>query len=186
MYIDEGSLDPEFRLVLADTPGAEDIRRCFACGGCSGICPVSKENPLYDPRKIVHMCLIGLKERLLSSEMIWYCTRCDTCQFACPQGVSLSKVMRALRHMAVDGHYVDTSTLEDWGKLAQVKGGRCAGCLTCVRVCPFEAVFINKKKRAFVQVNPLKCRACGICTIECPRGAITVRQEVENPEMLLA
>ncbi len=186
MSIIEDSLDPEFKFILAGTPGAEDIRRCFACGTCAGICPVSRDNPAYDPRKIMHMIILGLKDRLLSSEMIWYCTRCDTCQFACPQGVRMSKVIEALREMAVAGGYVDVPTLQGWGKLAVVKAGRCAGCLTCVRVCPFEAVSVKKTKRAFIEVDPLRCRACGVCTTECPRGAITVRQEEANPEILSA
>lgn len=181
--IGKESLDPEFKFVLADIPGAEDIRRCFACGSCTGICPVSRENPPYDPRKIVHMVIIGLKERLLTSEMIWECTRCDTCQFVCPQGVRMSTVINALRQMAIHGEYVDVPTLQGWGKLAAVKAGRCVGCLTCARVCPFEALYRGKKKRAFIQVNPLKCRACGLCTAECPRGAIVIGQKDDRPEI---
>jgi heterodisulfide reductase subunit C len=170
-------LDPDFKFVLGDMPGAEDIRRCFACGTCTGICPVSRDNPAYDPRKIIHMVILGLKDRLLSSEMIWHCTRCDTCQFACPQGVRMSTVINALRQMAVQGEYVDISTLQGWGKLAKVEAGRCVGCLTCARLCPFEAIYRGKNKRAFVQVDPLKCRACGLCTVECPRGAIVIRAQ---------
>lgn len=186
MPIIEENLDSEFKFVLAYTPGAEDIRRCFACGSCSGVCPVSKENPAYDPRKIVHMSLIGLKDRLLSSEMIWQCTRCGTCQFACPQGVRMSNVISALREMAIKGHYVDITTLHNWGKLARVRRGRCVGCLTCSRVCPFGAIYIEKKGRSSVQVDPLKCRACGLCTVECPRGAIVLMErEGDEPSPLI-
>lgn len=185
MSIHQENLDPEFKFILAYTPGAEDIRRCFACGSCSGICPVSKENPAYDPRKIVHMSLIGLKARLLSSEMIWQCTQCNTCQFACPQGVRMSSVISALRQLAVKGCYVDTATLQGWGRLAKVKRGRCVGCLTCARVCPFGAIYVEKKERAFVQVDSLKCRACGLCTVECPRGAIFLAEREEGEPILL-
>jgi heterodisulfide reductase subunit C len=177
VLIRKEDLDPEFKFVLGDMPGAEDIRRCFACGGCTGICPVNRDNPAYDPRKIIHMAILGFKSRLLSSEMIWQCTRCDTCQFACPQGVRMSTIISALRQMAVRGGYVDVLTLQEWGKLAAVKAGRCVGCLTCARVCPFEAIYREKKKRAFIQVDPLKCRACGLCTVECPRGAIVIRAQ---------
>lgn len=178
-------LDPDFKFVLADMPGAEDIRRCFACGTCTGICPVSRDNPVYDPRKIIHMVILGLKDRLLSSEMIWHCTRCDICQFACPQGVRMSTVISALRQMAVQGEYVDLPTLQGWGKVAKVKAGRCVGCLTCARICPFEAIYRGKNKRAFVQVDPLRCRACGLCTVECPRGAIVIGSESNRLEIFL-
>ena len=160
---------------VAAMPGAELVKRCFACGACTDICPVSRENPVYDPRKIIHMIIIGLKERLLSSEMIWECTHCDTCEFVCPEGVQISNVINALREMAIKGEYVDIPTLQEWGRIPKVKAGRCAGCLTCMRVCPFEALYIGKEKRAFVRINPLKCSGCGLCTAECPRGAIVIR-----------
>lgn len=172
--IGEEELDPGFKYVLADITGAEDLKSCFACGGCTGICPVSRENPDYDPRKIIHMVILGLKGRLLSSEMIWQCTRCDTCQFVCPQGVRVSGIINALRQMALEGEYVDIATLQEWGRVARVQPGRCAGCLTCVRVCPFDAAYVGKEKRAPVKVDPLKCRGCGLCTVECPRGAIVI------------
>lgn len=174
-------LDPKFKFLLGKIPGAEDLRRCFACGSCAGICPVSKENPIYDPRKIMHMIIIGLRDRLLSSEMIWQCTRCDTCQFVCPQGVRISTVINALRQMAIKGEYVDVSTVQDWGRIARIKAGRCVGCLTCLRVCPFEALYVEKEKRAFVRVDPLKCRGCGLCTIECPREAIVLDDSDDQP-----
>ena len=174
-------LDPRFKFVLADIPGAEEIRRCFTCGSCTGICPVSRESSVYDPRKIIHMVIIGLRDRLLSSEMIWRCTLCDTCQFVCPQGIRMSNVINALRQMAITGEYVDIPTLQDWGRIAKVKAGRCVGCLTCMRVCPFEAPYIEKEKRAFVRIDPLKCRGCGLCTTECPRGAIVISNNDDMP-----
>jgi heterodisulfide reductase subunit C len=174
MTIYREDLEPRFKFEVAELPGAEDLKRCFACGSCTGICPVSRENSGYDPRKIIHMVILGLKGRLLASEMIWQCTHCDTCEFICPQGVRMSNIINALRQMAVQGEYVDIATLQEWGRVAKVKPGKCVGCLTCVRVCPFEAVYVGKEKRAFVKVDPLKCRGCGLCTAECPRGAIVI------------
>lgn len=180
MDISKNDLDPNFKFILSDIPGAEDIKRCFACGSCTGICPVNKDNPAYDPRKIIHMIILGLKDRLLASEMIWQCTQCDTCQFVCPQGVRLSKVINALRYVAIKNEYVNIATVQEWGKVAKIKAGRCVGCLTCVRFCPFDAIYIKKEKRAFVRIDPLKCRGCGLCTAECPRGAIVINDCVEN------
>lgn len=172
MTITKSDLQPQFKFEVTAIPGGELVKRCFACGSCTGVCPVSMENPVYDPRKIIHMVIIGLRERVLSSEMIWQCTRCDTCQFVCPQQVPMSNVINALRQMAIRGEYVDIPTLQKWGKITKVKAGRCVGCLTCIRICPFEALYIEKEKRAFVRVDPLKCRGCGLCVAECPRGAI--------------
>ncbi len=174
MTITKNDLQHQFKFELTAMPGGELVKRCFACGSCTGICPVNRENPVYDPRKIIHMIIIGLRERTLASEMIWQCTSCDTCEFVCPQEVRMSNVINALRQMAISGEYVDIPTLQEWGRIARVKAGRCVGCLTCIRMCPFEALYIEKEKRAFVRIDPLKCRGCGLCTAECPRGAIDI------------
>ena len=105
--IDE--LDPQFKYEVADQPGGENIKNCFACGVCTGGCPVSEIDPAYDPRKIIRMILLGMRERVLSSDFIWLCALCNTCSFICPQNVRFSEVMGALRDMAVKEGYVDSS-----------------------------------------------------------------------------
>ncbi len=35
-------LDLRFRDEIADQPGGENIRRCFACGTCAAGCPVTE------------------------------------------------------------------------------------------------------------------------------------------------
>ena len=97
MAIDKDELDPRFKFEVAELPGGEHIKQCFACGTCTAVCPVSNIFPEYDPRKIIHMIILGLKDRVLSSEAIWYCSHCDTCEFVCPQGVRMSNVINALR-----------------------------------------------------------------------------------------
>lgn len=105
--IDE--LDPQFKYEVADQPGGENIKSCFACGVCTGGCPVSDIDSSYDPRKIIRMILLGMKERVLSSDFIWLCSLCNTCSFICPQNVRFSETMEVLRDMAVKEGYVDPS-----------------------------------------------------------------------------
>jgi NADPH-dependent glutamate synthase beta subunit-like oxidoreductase/ferredoxin len=45
---------------------------------------------------------------------------------------------------------------------------KCATCLTCLRVCPLEAVEIREDLVA----DPARCQACGVCASHCPAGAI--------------
>jgi len=52
-------LDPQFKYEVSKQPGGENIKNCFACGVCTGGCPVSEINPTYDPRKIIRMILLG-------------------------------------------------------------------------------------------------------------------------------
>lgn len=56
------------------------------------------------------------------------------------------------------------------GIVAMVDGERCAACLTCVRVCPYEVPVINIKGEA--EIDLAKCKGCGSCSAECPARAI--------------
>ena len=105
-------LDPNFKFEVAAHPGGEAVKACFACGACTGGCPASDVDPAYDPRKIVRMILLGMKERVLSSDIIWLCHMCYTCSFHCPQDVQFVNVMAVLREMAVKEGYVSPSFLK--------------------------------------------------------------------------
>jgi len=61
-------------------------------------------------------------------------------------------------------------TLQVGGVVAVVDGERCAACLTCVRVCPYEVPVINMRGEA--EIDPAKCKGCGSCAAECPARAI--------------
>ena len=56
------------------------------------------------------------------------------------------------------------------GIVAVVDGDRCAACLTCVRVCPYEVPVINIEGAA--EIDLAKCKGCGSCAAECPAMAI--------------
>ena len=60
--------------------------------------------------------------------------------------------------------------LQVGGVVAMVEGERCAACLTCVRVCPYEVPVINAKGEA--EIDLAKCKGCGSCAAECPARAI--------------
>jgi formate dehydrogenase beta subunit len=49
---------------------------------------------------------------------------------------------------------------------------KCAGCLTCVRICPFGVATVEK-----TAVMPQElCQACGLCAAECPAAAIALKR----------
>lgn len=56
------------------------------------------------------------------------------------------------------------------GAVALVSPEKCVACLTCVRVCPFEAPHITDQ--GIAEIELAKCRGCGICAAECPVKAI--------------
>lgn len=98
-------LDPNFKFEVAKERGGELIVRCFACGTCSASCPVRWVNDRFNPRRIIHMVLLGLKDQVLTEDFVWLCAGCFSCQERCPQGVKIGDLMTALRNIAVrEGH----------------------------------------------------------------------------------
>ena len=59
------------------------------------------------------------------------------------------------------------------GVVATVEEGRCAVCLTCVRVCPYGVPHIRHEGHAVIE--PAECHGCGICASECPGKAISLQ-----------
>jgi heterodisulfide reductase subunit C len=97
--------DPNFKYDLAAQPGGEQVKACFSCGTCTAGCPVTDVDSRYSPRKIIRLVLLGQREAVLASELLWYCETCYACSAYCPQDVKFGDVMRALREMAArEGH----------------------------------------------------------------------------------
>jgi heterodisulfide reductase subunit C len=94
-------LDPRFKDEVSRIPGGGNMKRCFQCGTCNVGCPVREIENKYNPRKIIRMAVLGMRERVLSSDFIWLCSECYTCQERCPQDVRIPEVMTALRNLAV-------------------------------------------------------------------------------------
>jgi len=116
--ISASELDLTFKAEVASRLGGANIKACFACGACTGGCPVSEVAPSFDPRRMIRMIALGMKKELLSSPEIWFCQLCNTCSFVCPQDVRFSEAMGVLRQMAVEGGYASA----DLGKrMAQVE-----------------------------------------------------------------
>ena len=103
--IESKNLDQNFKYEVAEEMGKANITRCFACGTCTAGCPVREIDSKYNPRKIIRMVLLGMREEVLTSDFIWLCSTCYTCYDRCPQDVMLTSLMTALRNIAVkDGH----------------------------------------------------------------------------------
>lgn len=105
--VEDVRLDPSFKYKVAERPGGQNLKACFACGVCTAICPVAEIDESYNPRRIIRMVLLGLEKEVLSSKMIWLCATCFRCQAHCPQDVRFTDIMSVLRDIAVEKGYVD-------------------------------------------------------------------------------
>jgi heterodisulfide reductase subunit C2 len=119
-------LDPSFKEEVAKQPGGEEIRACFSCKACTASCPVEPVDHRYDPRKIIRMVLLGMKDQVLESDFIWLCSSCYGCQEACPQNVKFTEVMFAIRNLAAkygcipQGLNAQKTLLKQHGRLYEV------------------------------------------------------------------
>ncbi len=107
--IDASQMDPTFADQIAAEPGGEHLRRCFACGTCTASCPVREVTERYNPRRIIRMAVLGLRERVLSSDFIWLCSTCYACHERCPQDVRITELMNAIKNVAVREGYIHPS-----------------------------------------------------------------------------
>jgi heterodisulfide reductase subunit A len=57
---------------------------------------------------------------------------------------------------------------------SQVDPDLCKGCGLCTKVCPYNAITLNKETKK-AEVVEAACAGCGTCGAECPFGAITMR-----------
>jgi heterodisulfide reductase subunit A-like polyferredoxin len=87
-------------------------------------------------------------------------------------------IVQAQAAAARAARFLSRPSLEVGGSVAQVDSARCAACLTCVRVCPFDVPRIDPQAvgaggvQGAATIESSVCRGCGICVAECPAKAI--------------
>ena len=87
-------IDYCFYKEIAKQPKGEGITKCLSCGTCSSTCQVFSVNPDYNPRKLIQKAVLGLRDDVLHSEMIWICSRCNSCIEKCPKGIKPGDIIR--------------------------------------------------------------------------------------------
>lgn len=76
--------------------GAMGAEKCFNCGNCTAICPLTtSEHPF--PRNSIRLVQVGLKDRLLANVDPWLCYYCGECTETCPRDAEPAETMMALR-----------------------------------------------------------------------------------------
>lgn len=80
---------------------------------------------------------------------------------------------------AADMHLLmapENTDAEDFysGKLAVVEQKQCTLCRKCISNCYFDAISI---KNGRLEINPLECEGCGLCTHICPTNALRLETQ---------
>lgn len=179
-------MENEKVLTFADQvraiPGGEHFDVCYSCGTCVSKCMIQQKlEPEYNPRRLLRMVNMDMREEAFESPTTWLCSACDLCYPACPQQIHISGVISAVKQLAVEAG--NSSPLET----VVVDEALCSGCGICVMTCPYEAPHLIEKEvdgvmDRFSEVDAEKCMGCGMCVAACPIGAIA-RPSVSNAEV---
>jgi len=172
-------------------PGGEHLEMCYSCGTCVSKCMIQqKVEPEYNPRRLLRMVMMDMRDEAFQSPTTWLCSECDLCYPACPQEIHISGVIDAIKQLAIEaGHESPLETVS-------VDESLCSGCGICVMVCPYEAPHLIEKEvegemDRFAEVDVNTCMGCGICVAACPMGAIArpgvsnadVRSQIDVPKV---
>lgn len=77
----------------------EKIKACIQCGTCTGGCP-SARRTAWRTRMLFRKAQMGLKEEALTSDDLWCCTTCYTCQERCIRSIPTTDLVRIIRNIA--------------------------------------------------------------------------------------
>jgi len=76
--------------------GLKDASKCYHCGNCTAICPLSTPENAF-PRRFVRYIQLGQKEKILHSAEPWLCYYCGDCSDKCPRGADPGETMMVAR-----------------------------------------------------------------------------------------
>lgn len=159
-------VDPNIAKVRELLPGAN----CGGCGfpGCDGFAEA-----LVNGEAEVGKCTVLSAENLAVIAKIL--------------GVEATAGERRVARVLCRGDEENCSTkyeyfgLSDCRAAAMLAGGpsscrfACVGLLTCAKVCPFGAIYLNE--HGIAEVDESRCTGCGKCAEACPKDAIVVMPE---------
>jgi quinone-modifying oxidoreductase, subunit QmoC len=102
-------IDPNLMKDL-EAFGLKDAKKCYHCGNCTAICPLSTPENQF-PRKFVRYIQLGQKDKILQSPEPWLCYYCGDCSTKCPRGADPGETMMVARRYL--------TSLYDWTGFAR-------------------------------------------------------------------
>jgi heterodisulfide reductase subunit C len=166
-------------------PGGEHLEMCYSCGTCVSKCMIQqKGEPEFNPRRLLRMVMMEMKDEAFESRTTWLCSACDLCYEACPQKIHISGVIHAVKSIAVE------SAKHTPLRTAVVDQQTCVACGLCAEACPYEAIKIIQTKVPYrgnvkvANVDPGLCMACGLCSAVCRSTSISVPEEYTDESVV--
>jgi ferredoxin len=76
--------------------GLKDAKKCFHCGNCTAVCPLSTADNSF-PRRFHKYIQMGLTDKIMKSPEPWLCYYCGDCSTSCPRGAEPGETMMVMR-----------------------------------------------------------------------------------------
>lgn len=162
-------VDPRIPKILEILPNAN----CGACGypGCSGFAKAVAEG-----KAPPNGCIPGgAKCAHAIADLLGVTASTEEPQMAV---VHCKGGHKEAAERAIYNGIQDCNAATIVGNGSKICQNGCLGLGTCVRVCPFNAIFINNN--GIAQVDPEKCVGCGKCVNSCPRKIISMIPKVHK------
>jgi heterodisulfide reductase subunit C len=139
--------------------------------------------PDYNPRRLIKKAALGLFDEAFSDPTVWLCSACDLCYAGCPQKVHISKLLLAIRRLAIEAGHASIVTP------AAVNGLTCVACGLCAAACAYQAIALQPvrvlgKEKTIAVVDPNACMACGLCGALCRSGSIGLTDANSNQALI--
>ena len=97
--IPRGALKSDLVTKIAEISG-QNVYKCMQCGTCASVCPMACDMEITT-RQAMLMLQHGMVDELVHSKTPWLCASCHTCQTRCPRGLELTRIMEAVRLIAL-------------------------------------------------------------------------------------